>query len=51
MIKFRDRIKGFLNPNTRATDNTLEMPFSTFIGTSDSGIIINEETALKQINN
>ncbi len=51
MVKFKDRIKGFINPvSERAGDTSkegLKGPFAGMLGLSDSGVAVNEETALK----
>lgn len=46
MVKIRDRVKAFLNPEVRSVDS-LKSSFSALMGESASGIVVNEETALR----
>ena len=49
MANIKERIQAFLNPQvkTRSSNYGLSKSFSDFIGISDSGIVVTEETALK----
>ena len=55
MPKFRDRVKGFLHPpksdavisEKREINAALKGTFNSMIGTSDSGVNVTEESALK----
>lgn len=47
MVKFSDRVKAFLNPNTRSI-SAGSASFASALGSvSDAGIVVNEETAQK----
>ena len=47
MAKLRDRVKAFLNPETRSVGSGLSASLANLIGESASGIVVNEETALR----
>lgn len=47
MVKFSDRVKAFISPQTRSVNSGLSASFASLMGASDSGVIVNEETALK----
>jgi HK97 family phage portal protein len=47
MVKFSDRVKAFIKPNIREVAPGRAGSFSAFAGLSDSGIVVNEETAQK----
>jgi len=47
MAKLRERVKAFLNPEQRSVDDSLKKAFSEFIGTSESGILVNQDTAMR----
>jgi HK97 family phage portal protein len=46
-MSLRERFAAFLNPQKRSSTSGLSRSFSDFIGVSDSGIVVNEDTALK----
>lgn len=46
-MSLRERIHAFLNPQKRSSNYGLSKAFSDFIGISDSGILVTEESALK----
>jgi HK97 family phage portal protein len=47
MAKLRERVKAFLNPEQRSTDDSLKKAFSELVGTSESGILVNQDTAMR----
>lgn len=47
MASIRERVRAFLKPETRSTNQSLKGSFTTMMGASESGITVNEETAQK----